>query len=229
MTETAPAEKAPFRRRRKDARPSELTTAALELFVERGYAATRLDDVAARAGVSKGTLYLYFRSKEALFKAVIEEGMLTVLAAAEQRLADYRGPATDLLREMLLDWWQQIGSTPMAGVSKLILCESSNFPQLAEYYQEQVITRGRALLRGVLRRGIEGGEFRALDIEAAIGVIIAPLLMLAISRFSLRLCSQEVTAADYLTTHVDLLLDGLRHHPDPAGATGTKAADERLR
>src|SRR5512145_278407 len=89
------------RRRRKDARPAELTAAALDLFVEKGFAATRLDDVAARAGVSKGTLYLYFDSKEALFKAVVEDGIVPLFAAAEQQIADYQGGSADLLRHLL--------------------------------------------------------------------------------------------------------------------------------
>jgi AcrR family transcriptional regulator len=150
-------------RRRKDARPSELTAAALALFVDKGFAATRLDDVAARAGVSKGTLYLYFSSKEALFKAVIEDGMVAALAAAEERLAGFQGSAADLLHELLLGWWQQIGRTAMAGVTKLIISESRNFPEVAQYYHERVITRGRALLRHALERGIAGGEFRPVE------------------------------------------------------------------
>ena len=122
------------RRRRKDARPSELTAAALELFVERGFATTRLEDVAARAGVSKGTLYLYFDSKEALFKAVIEEGIVPTLVAAEQQLAEHSGSAAELLRKLLFGWWQQIGGTRLAGVPKLIISESRNFPEVAQYY-----------------------------------------------------------------------------------------------
>ena len=97
LSDAAPDGRPP-RRRRKEARPSELTAAALALFVEKGFAGTRLEDVAARAGVSKGTLYLYFESKEALFKAVIEEGMVAALAAAEQRLSDFQGSAAELLR-----------------------------------------------------------------------------------------------------------------------------------
>ena len=213
------------RRRRKDARPAELTAAALALFVDKGFAATRLDDIAARAGVSKGTLYLYFASKEALFKAVIAEGMVAALAAAEERLADHHGSAADLLQALLLGWWEQIGRTAMAGVTKLIISESRNFPEVARYYHEQVITRGRALLRGVLARGIENGEFRPLNVEAAIDVIIAPLLMLAISRFSLRLCGPQVSPEAYLATHFELLIEGLRR-ADPASdrppAAGTR-------
>ena len=202
------------RRRRKDARPSELTAAALELFVERGFATTRLEDVAARAGVSKGTLYLYFDSKEALFKAVIEEGIVPTLVAAEQQLAEHSGSAAELLRKLLFGWWQQIGGTRLAGVPKLIISESRNFPELAQYYHDKVILRGRALLRTVLQRGIADGEFRALDVETAIDVIIAPLLMLVIWRFSLCFCGQETDPESYLETHFDLLVHGLRRSQD---------------
>lgn len=198
------------RRRRKDARPSELTAAALELFVDKGFAATRLDDVAARAGVSKGTLYLYFDSKEALFKAVIEEGIVPTLAAAELQLAEHHGSSVALLRKLLFGWWQHIGGTRLAGVPKLIISESRNFPELAQYYHDKVIVRGRALLRSVLQRGIASGEFRALDVETAIDVIIAPLLMLVIWRYSLRFCGREIDPETYLGTHFDLLVNGLR-------------------
>ncbi|SBT09577.1 Transcriptional regulator, TetR family [Candidatus Propionivibrio aalborgensis] len=202
------------RRRRKDARPSELTAAALELFVERGFATTRLEDVAARAGVSKGTLYLYFDSKEALFKAVIEEGIVPTLVAAEQQLAEHSGSAAELLRKLLFGWWQQIGGTRLAGVPKLIISESRNFPEVAQYYHDKVILRGRALLRTVLQRGIADGEFRALDVETAIDVIIAPLLMLVIWRFSLCFCGQETDPESYLETHFDLLVHGLHRSQD---------------
>lgn len=199
----------PPRRLRKDARPSELTAAALDLFVEKGFSATRLDDVAKRAGVSKGTLYLYFDNKEALFKAVIEEGIVPTLAAAEQRLAEHSGSAVTLLRNLLFGWWQQIGGTRLAGVPKRIVSESRNFPEIAQYYHDNVIVRGRALLRTALQRGIARSEFRPLDIEAAIDVIIAPLLMLVIWRFSLCFCAQAINPDTYLATHFDLLVHGL--------------------
>lgn len=199
-----------IRRRRKDARPSELTAAALDLFVEKGFSATRLDDVAARAGVSKGTLYLYFDSKEALFKAVIEEGMVPSLAAAEQHLAEHSGSAVELLRHLIFGWWQQIGGTRLAGVPKLIISESRNFPEVAQYYHDTVIVRGRALVGSALQRGIASGEFRPLNVETAIDVIIAPLLMLVIWRFSLCVCGQDTDPETYLETHFNLLVNGLR-------------------
>ncbi|MBP7523964.1 MAG: TetR/AcrR family transcriptional regulator, partial [Propionivibrio sp.] len=127
------------RRRRKDERPSELVSAALDLFVDRGFAATRLDDVAARAGVSKGTLYLYFESKEALFRAVIEEAIVPLLAAAEDEIAGYEGGSIDLLRRLLFGWWEQIGATRLAGVPKLLIAEARNFPAVAQYYHDTVL------------------------------------------------------------------------------------------
>jgi AcrR family transcriptional regulator len=130
------------RQRRKEARPAELTAAALELFVEKGFVGTRLDDVAARAGVSKGTLYLYFDSKEALFKAVIREGILPILDEGAGMVDNFTGSSADLLRGLILEWWKRIGSTSLGGVPKLMISESGNFPELANYYHDTVITRG---------------------------------------------------------------------------------------
>ena len=209
VTTAAVGSAASLRRRRKDERPSELTAAALDLFVERGFAATRLDDVAARAGVSKGTLYLYFESKEALFKAVIEEAIVPLLASAEDVIANDQGTSIDLLRRLLNGWWEQIGATRLAGVPKLIIAEARNFPAVAQYYHDAVIVRGRALLRTLLQRGIERGEFRPLDLETAIDVIYAPLMMLVVWRSSLCFCAKETDPATYLKTHFDLLVQGL--------------------
>ena len=196
-------------RRRKDDRPAELTAAALELFVEKGFAATRLDDVAARAGVSKGTLYLYFDSKEALFKAVIEQGILPMLDQGESMLDSFKGSAPELLRGMLLTWWQLIGATRLGGIPKLMISEATNFPEIAQYYHDNVIARGRNLLRQALQRGVAAGEFRSIDVEAAIDVIFAPVLMLAIWRHSMGVCGKEQDPDTYLNTHLDLLLSGL--------------------
>ena len=197
------------RRRRKEARPAELTAAALDLFVEKGFAATRLDDVAIRAGVSKGTLYLYFDSKEALFKAVVEEGIVPFLVAAEQKTAEHDGATIDLLRSLLFGWWEEIGATRLAGVTKLVISESHNFPEVAQYYHDKVIVRGSALLRKVLQRGIERGEFRPIDIEAAVQVMFAPLLMIVVWRYSFNGCGTETSPETCLQTHSDLLARGL--------------------
>lgn len=201
----------PLRKRRKEDRPAELTAAALGLFVEKGFAATRLEDVAARAGVSKGTLYLYFDSKEALFKAVIQEGMVPVMLENEAIAARHTGSNFDLLERLLENWWGRIGHTDFAGIPKLMVAEARNFPEIAQYYYENVIRRGRALVGGALERGMNSGEFRRMDIETTIDVIIAPILMLLIWRYSLACCqSEEENSPLYLQTHIDLLRQGLR-------------------
>lgn len=202
---------APPRKRRKEARPSELTAAALGLFVEKGFAATRLEDVAQRAGVSKGTLYLYFDSKEALFKAVIQEGIVPVVAENEAIAAQHSGSSFDLLEKLLRNWWQRIGQTGFAGIPKLMVAEARNFPEVANFYYENVIKRGRALVGAALERGMASGEFRRLDVETTIDVIIAPILMLLVWRFSMACCqSSEGDPSLYLQIHVDLLRQGLR-------------------
>lgn len=202
----------PVRQRRKEARPAELLAAALDHFVERGFAATKLDDVAAQAGVSKGTLYLYFGSKEALFQAVIQQGILPVLDEGDALLAGHEGDARSLLQTMLLRWWQLIGETRLAGIPKLMISEAGNFPEVAQYYYENVILRGRELMRQVLLRGIAAGEFRAVDVDSAIDVIFSPLLMLTIWRYSLGPCACGQQAPEiYLRTHFDLLLNGLEN------------------
>ena len=197
------------RKRRKEARPAELLAAALTLFVDKGYAATSLERVASHAGVSKGTLYLYYESKEALFKAVIQEAIVPLLATAEDVIANDQGASIDLLRRLLLGWWEQIGATRLAGVPKLLIAEARNFPAVAQYYHDTVMVRGRALLRTLLKRGIERGEFRPLDLETAIDVIYAPLMMLVVWRFSMCFCGTEIDPDTYLKTHFDLLVQGL--------------------
>jgi AcrR family transcriptional regulator len=209
------------RRRRKDARPQELTAAALALFVEKGFAATKLDDVAARAGVSKGTLYLYFDSKDALFKAVIREGVVPAIEAGEAMIEDGAGAgdAAQLLRGILRGWWERVGSTELGGIPKLMLSEARNFPEVAAYYDEAVIQRGQALIRTVVQRGIERGAFRPVDLDTIGTVLIAPLLHLALWRHSFgSCCGRDTNVEQYLNTHFDLVLNGLAAVPGVSGA-----------
>ena len=155
------ASHSPVRQRRKQARPQELLNAALELFVEKGFSATRSDDVAARAGVSKGTLYLYFPSKEDLFRAVVRENLLPVLDEAEQAIDTYEGHSAELMREFILGWWERIGDTPLSGLTKLMMAESGNFPEVAKFYHDEIISRSDALVIRMLERGMARGDFLA--------------------------------------------------------------------
>lgn len=196
--------------RRKEARPQELTAAALSLFVERGFAATKLDDVAARAGVSKGTLYLYFDSKDALFKAVIREGIVPALEQGEALYVRYHDDPARLLREILLGWWEVIGATELGGIPKLMMAEAQNFPDVAKFYFDEVMERGRDLVRRSLRLGIERGTFRTIDDELIVNVLMAPLIHLATWRYSFACCEpKRMDPRAYLDAYLDLVFHGL--------------------
>jgi AcrR family transcriptional regulator len=215
MTTVAPAHRSVPRRRRKEARPAELTAAALDLFVARGYAATRLEDVAAQAGVSKGTLYLYFENKEALFQAVVREGLLPALAEGEKLLAGFAGDSETLMREVVGTIWRLIGSQRIGGIPKLVFAEARNFPEIAAFYHREVIQRGMGLARGVIARGIARGEFAPTNVEAAILVVMAPLLMRMIWNYSLDCCAAAgVADEDYFAEYFEIVLRGLRGTPE---------------
>lgn len=218
MPKPASRIKEPTHRRRKEARPAELTAAALDLFVDKGYAATRLEDVAARASVSKGTLYLYFDSKEALFKAVVREGLLPALAEGEGVVAGFTGPSDALLREVVGGMWRLIGSQRIGGIPKLVFAEARNFPEIAHFYYEEVILRGTALIRSVVERGIARGEFRPVDVDAAILTVIAPVLMRMIWQHSMDICvAAGIKDEAYFAEYFEIMLCGLRAAPAPKG------------
>jgi AcrR family transcriptional regulator len=205
--------------RRKEARPQELLAAALDIFVERGFAATRLGDVATRAGVSKGTLYLYFENKEELFKAVVRENMLPILDEAEDIIDGYGGSSADLFRELILGWWERIGATKIAGITKLMMAESGNFPELATFYREEVSVRGDAMIVRMLERGVERGEFRAIDVRQTANVVIAPVIMLMMWQQAFNPCHAEpLDSASYLESFIDLCLNGLQKPSNPGSA-----------
>jgi AcrR family transcriptional regulator len=197
--------------RRKEARPAELISSALDLFVERGFSATRLEDVAARAGVSKGTLYLYFPSKEDLFKAVVRGGIVPAIERAEKLLEEHQGSADALIRKLVKEWWASVGSTRLGGIPKLMISESRNFPELTQFYYREVVSRGHRLVAAAVRRGIDNGEFRQVNVEYVRRLLIAPLWLLTVWRFSFDFCeSQKLDPVIYMDSHLDLILRGLK-------------------
>ena len=203
-------------RRRKEARPSEILDAALDCFAEHGFAATRLDDVAHRAGITKGTLYLYFPNKEELFKAVVAQTLVpnlergeALLSEANKRVAE--PPSAAALLAQLMHGWAELARLPAGAIPKIVVSEAGNFPDLARFYREQVVDRGMSLLSRVLQFGIGRGEFRAVELDDTVRCIFAPLLLAMLWRHSLG--RHEPTGFDpdsLCETHLQLLLNGLK-------------------
>jgi AcrR family transcriptional regulator len=217
---------APKRSRRKEARPGELLEAALDLFVEKGFAATRVDEVAARAGVSKGTLFLYFPSKEELFKAVVRENIAGRFAEWNTELESFVGTTSDVLRYCYQVWWERIGATKASGITKLMFSEAQNFPEIAQFYQQEVILPGRALVRRILQRGVERGEFQAMDLDYGTYIVLAPMMFLMLWNNSMGPCSlpdESFSPEEYLRAQVDNMLHGLCVRPGPAAMPSSAA------
>jgi AcrR family transcriptional regulator len=146
--------------RRPEARPEELLTAALAVFGERGFRQTTLEEVAARAGVSKGTVYLYFASKDDLFRAVVEQKVVTLLAPMEAMARTHAGSSADLLKKLVHRMWAAMSQQDMLCLSRLVQAELSHFPEVRRFYFENVILRHRRLLHAIAARGVASGEFR---------------------------------------------------------------------
>ena len=197
-------------RRRKDARPEEIVSAALEVFADRGFAATKLEDIARRAGVTKGTIYLYFDSKEALFKALIRQTIVPVIAQGEAVAQSFTGSARELFEKLVREYWRLVGETSLVGIPKLMMAEANNFPELARFYYDEVVTRGHRLMAGVIQRGVKAGEFRPVNVMLAAKLAMSPLMHAVIARKAFAACMPEGFDVDsYLNTHIDLYLNGI--------------------
>ena len=206
------------RERRKDARPGELLEAALDLFVEKGFAGTRAEEVAKRAGVSKGTLFLYFASKEELFKAVVRQNISGRFGEWNAEFDSFEGSTADMLRFFMGMWWQRVGSTKVSGITKMMLTEAANFPELAHFYQQEVIAPAHELIRRMLQRGVDRGDFAPIDMNYGIYVVLAPMIFLQIIMNSKGGCLTDgqhaaLVPEQYIAVQVQSILDGLRARP----------------
>ncbi len=196
-------------RRRKEARPSEILNAALNLFVKRGYSATTLNQIAKAAGISKGTLYLYYDNKEELFRSMVRELLIPHVEQFEKFALGFDGSAADLLRAMAHGWWNAVGDTHIAGMPKLMIAEAGNFPELAKFYVDEVISRGRKIVSDILQRGIDQKEFRQCDTDLAARALLAPLIFAAIWKNSLASHDTPYSVTDYIDQNLDMALNGL--------------------
>ena len=198
-------------RRRKEARPDEIIDAALELFVSKGFTATRLDDIAKHAGISKGTLYLYFNSKEDLFRAVVQQIIVPEVEKAEKHAAQFEGTQSELIAMLLSNWWNVVSKTRLAGIPKLMVSEAANFPELANFYVRTVVSRTRNILRNALIAGIKTGEFKLLDPVITTRLLIAPVVFAIIWEKSLGNYDDEhYDVEQYVQTHIEFFLGSIK-------------------
>jgi AcrR family transcriptional regulator len=160
MSEPATAE--PRWRRLPEERPKQILEAALAVFAERGLAAARLDDIAKLAGLSKGTIYLYFPNKEELFREVVHTSVIAFIAKAEAFFETEKDPMQSLMAWME-GYWEWLRSPVFPAMHRMITSELRSFPDLTAFYSTEVIERAQRLLRGMLERGMDAGIFRRMD------------------------------------------------------------------
>ncbi|HEY9052668.1 MAG TPA: TetR/AcrR family transcriptional regulator [Gammaproteobacteria bacterium] len=197
-------------RRRKEARPEEILYAALELFAEKGYAATRMNDVAKQAGISKGTLYLYFNNKEAIFHSVVQEMITPKLKQVEELVKLHEGTAEELLRQLIMHWWENIAESQLSSIPKLIISESGNFPELAEFFVNTVVKRARKLFVDVIRKGIKQKEFADHNPNTLARLVMAPMIQMVIWKHSLKPFDDAQNTREYIELHIELIIKALK-------------------
>jgi AcrR family transcriptional regulator len=214
-------------RRRPEARPDELIAAALTVFGERGFRATTLEEVAARAGVSKGTVYLYFASKDDLFRAVVEAKVVTLLESVEAMARTHAGTATELLHQVIRRLWGAMSRTDMVCMARLVQSELAHFPEVKRFYFEQVIQRHRRLLRTIAARGVASGEFRPEATVIVPRMVPSLVLQLNQNRFLFGDLERGAPSPEALCTALQALVMHGIARPPGVRASGAKRPAQR--
>ena len=197
------------RERRGDTRPQEIVDAAFEEFAAKGYAATRLEDVAARARVSKGLPYLYFKTKEALFRAVIKSVITAHFDVMRQRMETTTLSSEEFLKGPFLSFLQELVCSKRAFIARLLIAEGHKHPELTKFYYDQVVSRGIETLTRLIDRGIERGEFRPTRLREFPQLLVAPALTAILWR-QLFERHHHLDTDGLLATNIELLTDAIR-------------------
>jgi AcrR family transcriptional regulator len=190
--------------RRKEDRPQEITEAAFEVFAEKGYSGARVEEVAQRAGVSKGLLYLYFRTKEELFKAVVKSVVVRRVDALLEAVETTELSSEAFIRGPLLEFMKKVPGSPIAIVIKLLIAEGQRHPDLVDYYFDNVVAKGLAAISGFIERGVKRGEFRETTVTEMPQVVLAPMMLSMIWRIVFT--QRELDTDKLMETQIDMLL-----------------------
>ena len=203
-------ERGPKFRRRAQARPDEVLDAALVLFIERGFAATRVEDIATQAGLSKGAVYLYFPSKEAILEGLVKRAVLPVANSALGVIQNYSGDPRPVIATALKLVAGRLADPKLIAIPRLLIREMINFPELAEMYRREVIDRVVPAIETLVRNGMRDGYFRPLDAEMTLRSIIGPIIahVLIAELFGIR-PPGGLEIDRLVDNHLAILFDGL--------------------
>lgn len=210
MTVIMPDLSLPKWTRKPKARPDEVLDAALDQFARNGYASTRMDDIAKAAGLSKAAIYLYFQSKEDVFKALVETRIVVLRDQIADAALDLRDEPIAGLRQAIKLWGQANSDPRMAAIPRIVLAESARFPDLADYYHRMVIARTQKVLVALIEAGIAKGQFRAVDPVMAARAMISPMLFETLRRQAFPTESNQPPLDQLSATFFDLFLTGIQ-------------------
>lgn len=200
----------PGRARRKEDRPAEIIDAALRVFAKRGFAAARLEDVARQAGIAKGTIYLYYESKENLFEAMVRAKVVPVISGAKDMATAFEGPTAALLEAIVRKvYGNMVEDAELRAILRLLIAEGARFPHLTRFYEREILSVGIELLAKVIRRGIERGEFRETPALELPEVLMGPTYMAAVWKMIFD-DAKPLEVDRFIDVHLDLVLNGLR-------------------
>lgn len=194
----------PRYQRRKEDRPEEITAAAFEVFAEKGYAAARVEEVARRAGVSKGLTYLYFKTKEELFKAVVRSVVVKRVDALLEALDATELSSEEFMRGPLLDFMKRVPGSPIAIVIRLLIAEGQRHPDLVDFYFDNVVSRGLDAITRFIDTGVRNGEFRRTVVNDLPHVVLAPMMLSIVWRIVF--AERDLDTDKLMETQVDMLL-----------------------
>lgn len=197
------------REQQKETRRREILEAGFRAFTTQGFTATRLEDVAMMAGVGKGTIYLYFDSKEALFEEVVRVNLFPTRDEAEQRVAEFEGPAAELLATHLQYVYSRLADDKIPPLIAMVIGEGNRFPQLTDFLFRELVSRTRQNMRRIIERGVASGEFRVTDIDKYTQILVAPVLISALWKLQFEKID-PIDIQDFARAHVDLVLNGLK-------------------
>lgn len=194
----------PRYQRRKEDRPQEITEAAFLVFAEKGYATARVEEVAKRAGVSKGLLYLYFKTKEELFKAVIRSVVIRRVDALLVAVEETELSSEAFIRGPLLEFMKRVPGSPIAVVIRLLISEGQRHPDLVDYYWDNVVSKGLAAIAHFVQRGVDRGEFRDTAVTHLPQLVLAPMMLSMI--WKILFAKRSLDTDKLMETQIEMLL-----------------------